>query len=152
VVWALHWFSGNYAHLDIAACVNEITCRSAPRPCSKHPWILVRDGAGCPACATQPALEHPRRRDHRPNAARRGYGHKWREYRKQYFSVPRICACGCGLAATIHNADIDHIIAVTGPSDPLFWKHSNHQPLIHDHHSRKTATHNRVSPRRGRGG
>ncbi len=123
----------------------------APRPCAAHPWNLISDGTGCPDCLAQPVLERQRLASPRPTAARRGYGYKWQQDRKKFFSVPRVCACGCGLAATIHNADIDHIIAVTGPSDPLFWKHSNHQALIHGHHSRKTATENRVSPRRGRG-
>lgn len=124
------------------------------RPCKSHPWILVSPGAGCPACAEQPALPRPQygRNDKgRPSAAKRGYGYKWQQYRKQYFSVHRVCACGCGQACTITNGDIDHVIAVYGPSDPLFWKHSNHQPLIHGHHSKKTATVNRTSPRRGRG-
>lgn len=121
----------------------------AQRPCAKHPWILV-GSTGCPLCVGQPVLERQRMGASRPTAARRGYGYKWQQYRKQFFSVSRVCAC-CGQQATIHNADIDHIIAVTGPSDPLFWKHSNHQALIHGHHSRKTATQDRVSLWRGRG-
>ena len=63
--------------------------------------------------------------------------------------MPRVCACGCGQTATLSNADVDHIQAVYGPSDPLFWRHSNHQALIHDHHSHKTATLDRVSPSTG---
>ncbi len=100
-------------------------------------------------CADQPGFTYQRRRkDTRPSAAKRGYGYKWQQYRKQFFSVPRQCAC-CGQPATISTADIDHIIAVTGPNDSLFWKHSNHQALLHGHHSRKTRKHNNVSPRRG---
>lgn len=34
--------------------------------------------------------------------------------------------------------EVDHIIPVTGPDDPLFWEESNHQPLTHECHSRKT--------------
>jgi len=33
---------------------------------------------------------------------------------------------------------VDHIQPVLGPSDPLFWEHTNHQPLCHSHHSQKT--------------
>jgi len=36
--------------------------------------------------------------------------------------------------------DIDHIVPVTGPDDPLFWREDNHQPLCHACHSYKTAT------------
>lgn len=123
----------------------------APRPCAAHPWNLISSSTGCPDCLTQPVLERPRMVERRPTAAKRGYGYKWQQYRETYFKVRRICACGCGQLATIRNADIDHIIAVSGSNDNLFWKHSNHQPLIHGHHSRKTATENRVSPRRGGG-
>ncbi|WP_312876112.1 HNH endonuclease [Paenibacillus alginolyticus] len=33
---------------------------------------------------------------------------------------------------------VDHIIAVNGPGDPLFWKEDNHQALCQPCHSRKT--------------
>ena len=34
--------------------------------------------------------------------------------------------------------EVDHIVPVDGPQDPLFWDESNHQGLCHDCHSRKT--------------
>jgi 5-methylcytosine-specific restriction protein A len=33
----------------------------------------------------------------------------------------------------------DHIVAVTGPDDPLFWDKTNWQPICHTCHSIKTA-------------
>jgi 5-methylcytosine-specific restriction protein A len=39
--------------------------------------------------------------------------------------------------------DVDHIVPVTGPDDPLFWEESNHAALCHSCHSRKTARENR---------
>lgn len=123
------------------------------RPCAMHGWILVDAEHPCAECAKQagqPSLK-PLPVDTRPSAAKRGYGSKWQRYREEFFSVPRICACGCGQRATLSNGDIDHKIAVSGPKDLLFWKRSNHQAMIHSHHSRKTAKENRISPRRGRG-
>lgn len=39
------------------------------------------------------------------------------------------------------SAEVDHIVPVTGPADPLFWVSWNHQALTHAQHSEKTATH-----------
>jgi 5-methylcytosine-specific restriction protein A len=43
----------------------------------------------------------------------------------------------CGKATA---TDVDHIRRVSGADDPLFWDASNHQPVCHSCHSRKTAT------------
>ena len=37
------------------------------------------------------------------------------------------------------SCDVDHIKAVDGPNDPLFWETLNHQALCHSCHSRKTS-------------
>lgn len=72
----------------------------------------------------------------RPSAARRGYGSRWAKYSKRYLARPehRRCACGCGACSDV----VDHIKAVRGPDDPLFWDPANHQPLARACHSRKT--------------
>ncbi len=44
------------------------------------------------------------------------------------------------MIAVDSNSDLDHIVPVQGPKDPRFWDVTNIQPLIHGHHSRKTAT------------
>ena len=103
---------------------NDPHCRNL-RPCPVHDVGGVRAQA--------------RRVDQRPSAAARGYGSRWREYRERYFASPRVCACGCGAEVNAGNGAIDHIVPVSGPSDPLFWDTSNHQPLLRGHHSRKTA-------------
>lgn len=38
-------------------------------------------------------------------------------------------------------AEVDHIIPVSGPGDPLFWAEWNHQALSKAQHSEKTAKH-----------
>lgn len=37
-------------------------------------------------------------------------------------------------------AEVDHIVPVAGPADPLFWAEWNHQALSKSQHSEKTAT------------
>lgn len=81
-----------------------------------------------------------RQRPQRPTAAARGYGHKWRAYRERFLAANPLC-CQCHAAGvTRPAAHVDHITPVASASDPLFWKPSNHQPLCHPCHSRKTAT------------
>lgn len=70
----------------------------------------------------------------RPNSAARGYGYRWRQYRRGWLAANPMCACGCERAAS----EVDHIEPVTGPADVLFWDPDNHQSLTHECHSRKT--------------
>jgi 5-methylcytosine-specific restriction protein A len=93
---------------------------------------------GCPAF--DPCPHHPKHRapDTRPSAFLRGYGPKWRAYSEAYRKAhPRCRPCQAQGRNTPTDA-VDHIHPVTGPSDPLFWKHSNHQPICHSCHSAKT--------------
>jgi 5-methylcytosine-specific restriction enzyme A len=96
-------------------------------PFCLHPRCPNRQGS-CP--------KHDRTVDRRPTAARRGYGHQWAAYSRAYLARPenRLCRCGCGK----RSQHVDHIQAVSGPADPLFWEPSNHQPLTHGCHTRKT--------------
>jgi len=98
----------------------------ALKPCS---W------PGCPNLVKGGRCsDHRKEQDERPSAARRGYGRKWQAYSKWFLSQHPVCACGCGGKAT----DVDHIIPVSGPDDPLFWARDNHQALAHECHTRKT--------------
>lgn len=83
--------------------------------------------------------QEPKRRDReRLDATKRGYGSRWRKYRAWFLGQPenRLCACGCGRLSR----EVDHVVPVSGPEDPLFWEQSNHQGLTHECHSRKTMT------------
>lgn len=86
--------------------------------------------------ATKPASYRPPHANAptRPTAAARGYGHRWRKYREHYLRRHPLCI-RCQRAAT----DVDHIIPVNGPSDPLFWPATNHQSLCGHCHKHKTA-------------
>jgi 5-methylcytosine-specific restriction enzyme A len=64
----------------------------------------------------------------RGNANQRGYTYRWSKYSKWFLSQPgnQICKLhleGCTIVAEC----VDHIIAVTGPDDPNFFKRENHQ-------------------------
>jgi len=83
----------------------------------------------------------------RGNSTQRGYTYRWQQYCKTYRVVHPLCqgyakdetgntlhAEGCGWA-TEH---VDHIQAITGPDDPLFWEPTNHAGRSHSCHSVKT--------------
>ena len=115
--------------------------RKAKKPCS---W------PGCPETVligTGYCEIHKRKKDkeyeaRRGTSAERGYGNtRWRKYRKWFLSQRENALCvdcmkeGRAVPAT----DVDHIVPVDGPDDPLFWEQTNHQGLCHSHHSSKTA-------------
>jgi 5-methylcytosine-specific restriction protein A len=117
---------------------------SAPKPC-RYPGCpaLVRDGSGyCPAHKVERGRAYDERRG---SSHERGYGAAWQRYSRTFLQMhPVCCTPGCNQPSE----HTDHIKAVSGPNDPLFWLEANHQPLCHSCHSRKTATVDRVSPRR----
>ena len=103
------------------------------RPCN-HPGCseLVQSGY----CDKHKKVKQQVQYQRRGSAASRGYGSRWQKYRLQFLQAHPLCVkCERTTAAT----DVDHIIPVTGPNDPLFWDPKNHQPLCHSHHSEKTA-------------
>jgi len=79
----------------------------------------------------------------------KGYGKRWQRFRKQVIADHirkngPFCACGCGQTFITgqprnpNNAEVDHIKAVYGADDPLFWQIGNHQVLRKACHSIKT--------------
>lgn len=107
------------------------------RPCT-YPGCpeLVQSGGRCDKHKKQEAQRYDRERG---TAASRGYTARWQRYRRQYLAKNPLCA-ECERQGRLRAAtDVDHIKAVTGPNDPLFWDPENHQGLCHECHSRKTA-------------
>ena|SRR3990167_2466467 len=92
------------------------------------------------------------RSEHRPSAARRGYGYRWQKYVKWFVMNNPLCVRCLKEGVTRATTDVDHITPVTGPDDPLFWEPSNHQPLCGRHHKAKTASEDRGKGRGFRGG
>jgi len=78
----------------------------------------------------------------RGSAASRGYDARWTAYSKDYRSRNPLCVdcLTVGVLTSVeHGGHVDHIKAVAGPDDPLFWSEDNHQSLCNSHHSAKTA-------------
>jgi len=81
--------------------------------------------------------------ERRGTAAQRGYGGRWQRYRERYLKAHPLCA-GCERQGRLTQAaEVDHIIPVSGPNDPLFWDAKNHQSLCRACHAKKTALENR---------
>lgn len=105
------------------------------RPCTNPACIVLHDQGGrCAACSTK----RTKQQDHdRGSATARGYGGRWQRYRARFLAEHPLCvACeakGFVEASTV----LDHIIEVTGPSDPLFWEPTNHQALCRRCHEVK---------------
>ena len=75
------------------------------------------------------------RYDRRTNAAKRGYGHKWRNARLTFLDANPLCVC-CLRDGTVEPATtVDHIVPHDG-NIPLFWKRWNWQALCQPCHSR----------------
>lgn len=113
--------------------------RKMPKPCA-HP--------GCPNlthdrfCSDHAKQERKRYDRERGTAAQRGYGSRWRKYRKWFLTQNPLCVKCKEEGKLTPATDVDHIQAVKGPNDPLFWEPSNHQALCHSCHSRKTVKEN----------
>lgn len=93
-------------------------------------------------CAEHAAAAPARVADQRRgSSARRGYGYRWQQYRRTWLMRYPICADPDGRHAgqIVAATDVDHIVAVSGPCDPLFWDALNHQSLCHACHAAKTA-------------
>lgn len=83
-----------------------------------------------------------KRRENRPNSHARGYGKRWQTYSRGFLALHPFCVA-CEAAGKVKASEAtDHIVAVSGPSDPLFWPASNHQALCWSCHSSKTAREN----------
>lgn len=91
---------------------------------------------GCVAKSPQAVRERER-----GSSAKRGYGYRWQQYSKARLRRHPLCV---GYPAGVHGERValatqtDHIEAVKGPADPLFWDAGNHQSLCDGCHSTKT--------------
>jgi len=129
-------------------------------PCPQHgkrqaTWTEPTDAVIRPVAQTL----HGQAR-YRGSAHSRGYGERWRKYRKWFIAelfrleVPRAGLCGARLPGAPMTQDslcaqfgiitgealgtvLDHIVPVTGPNDPSFYVPEGHQLLCARCHDRK---------------
>jgi 5-methylcytosine-specific restriction protein A len=97
---------------------------------------VVRD---VPYCEQHAHLVQQRTDSHRPSAAKRGYGRRWRKLRSMFLSTNPLCADPFNVHGGYPSVatDVDHILPLThGGSNT--W--DNLQALCTSCHSRKTAS------------
>ena len=106
------------------------------RPC-RHTGCheLTRDGY----CEKHRREKQQRYDRQRGSSTKRGYGGRWQRYRKRFLAENPLCVKCRENNGIEPSTDVDHIVAVSGPDDPLFWDPDNHQALCHSCHSAKTA-------------
>lgn len=85
----------------------------------------------------------------RGTASARGYGSRWGRYRASYLEAypfcgdrapqaPKTTDSRCQAYNRLEPATVvDHIIPVTGPTDPSFYEDANHQALCESCHNVK---------------
>ncbi|MCH8851723.1 MAG: HNH endonuclease [Planctomycetes bacterium] len=76
---------------------------------------------------------------HRPSAAMRGYGRRWRRARFAYLAEHPLCRRCKAKDRLIAAECVDHIVPHRG-DQALFWDTANWQALCLACHSKKTAT------------
>jgi 5-methylcytosine-specific restriction endonuclease McrA len=105
----------------------------------------------------QPPIHYRRNPPRRRSSRARGYGSAWERVRAESLRAiarrqgddaysPRVPCCECGpeccpAGCRLPGTHLDHVKAVSGPEDPLFWEPTNHQALAQRCHSRKTNRH-----------
>ena len=109
------------------------------RPCPRCSRTLVERGY-CDNCRSLTATAVNERE--RGTAAERGYGGAWPRARRNYLAVNPVCVDTYRrhVNVIVPETDVDHVVAVSGPDDPLFWDVSNWQALCHECHAYKTVT------------
>ena len=114
--------------------------KAAPKPCSKHPNVLVSKGKTCIYCETNERLkERARRKQRGPRVYDKA---SWRGdtgLRKQKLKANPLCECEECKALPFPKLanEVDHI---DGNENNMQW--SNLMSMHHDCHSKKTAREN----------
>lgn len=118
---------------------------AAIRHCCRSP--------GCPMLVTGRYCEkHAREAERqRGSSAERGYGRRWRRFRRWYLTQHPLCV-QCEAEGRLTEAtEVHHVIAVRVDAS-LQYEESNLQSLCHACHSRVTARENQASTKAPRGG
>lgn len=106
-----------------------------PRPCGQPGCPELTGDGYCPEHKKAKVQRYDKERG---SAAERGYNSRWQAYSRLYRKKNPLCVDCLKENRITGSQHVDHIVAVKGPNDPLFWKESNHQSLCASCHSRKT--------------
>lgn len=100
--------------------VELVMASRAKRPCGYPGCSNLVDKGYCD--------KHKSKSENRGTASQRGYNYKWSQYSKRFLQRPENTFCKLQLPGCTNIAKcVDHIVAVNGADDPLFWNTSNHQ-------------------------
>lgn len=96
------------------------------------PHVIGKRRTAAAACG-------PKRYDGRASAADRGYDPSWREFRRLEFGRHPTCEhCWQWEGRSTKTREIEHVIPIEGPTDPLRLDPANVRGLCRRHHARKT--------------
>ena len=85
------------------------------------------------------ARQSAKRIDRRLPASQRGYDRRWARLRDMYARQHPLCvACWARDRIARPLDEVDHVIPIIGPDDPLRLDDSNLQSLCRSHHATKT--------------
>lgn len=76
------------------------------------------------------------RRDDRLSASQRGYDSRWAKLRAYHVSANPLCEDCLPILAPVH--EVDHVVPINGPNDPLMLDAGNLRSLCRRHHAIKT--------------
>jgi 5-methylcytosine-specific restriction protein A len=105
------------------------------RPCNQPGCPELTNDSYCPEHKREKVKRYDQSRG---SAAERGYSNRWSNYSRLYRKKNPLCIICLKDNRIVSSQHVDHIIAVKGPNDPLFWAPTNHQALCQPCHSRKT--------------
>lgn len=105
------------------------------RPCNKPGCPELTNNGYCDEHKKQKQQQQDERRG---TAHERGYTYRWAQYSTLYRKKHPLCVMCEREGKIVGSQHVDHIIAVRGAKDPMFWKEENHQALCQSCHSRKT--------------
>lgn len=105
------------------------------RPCNQPGCPELTHDRYCPSHKKQKEERYERERG---SAASRGYDYKWQQYSKRYRKLNPLCVKCLEKGRITPSQHVDHIKAVNGPNDPLFYEPTNHQALCQPCHNAKT--------------